>query len=990
MSRDDPFPSASGPVADSGELAAEGDGVEVVATGRYVEGALLGRGGMGEVRWLRDGLLQRDVARKVLRATSAHAEARLLREARLTARLEHPGIVPVYDAGRDEEGRLFFTMRVVRGQTLARAFAEHPPPRLEGPWLRHFLDACEAVAYAHSVGVVHRDLKPSNILVGAFGETQVADWGLAAWLDEDVVPTDASGPPPGPGLTRDGAVVGTPAYMSPEQARGERATPASDVWALGAVLYELLGGNPPHGRGTSSEVLERLQEPEPPSALPGVPPDLWALVERALQPEAGARYPSAFELAEDLARWIDGRPVHAYVYSPWELLARTARAWRAPMVVGGVASIALLVGAAVAWQRTAAERDRALAAEAVAVEARVAADRSHAASLVQQAQNALDDGEHALSERLAVQALGLDASPEALGVLVSWAGQPRPERGASWNLPPDCRNPRFGVDASVVLCTGGEGVRVATAEGPVHDFPGARSVGWPGDGSALVGDGQTLLWLGPDGVERGRHGTTHATSLEARPGSPEAMSLIRSNLVHHDPRRGESVEYEVCDVPGQLAWRHDGLLAVACESREVFVGPPDALERWSTLPTSAHLASLAWTPDDGLVAGTLKGDVVRFAPDGSVLGMFSAGSSAVVAVDEVDGRVAALDVLRHVSVWSTEGLPLTRLPPGLARDLRWEDGRLWVLDDEQARPWVIGPGVGRGVHPGSEGVSSVAMSRDGQRMACARGDGTVELFGRDGATAHRTLGDRVVKDVAFARDGSVVAAAFLGDHGIHLLDPVNGSTVARWPSPRLVSRVAWLADGRLVATPFKEVVYVMDGTGVVEVPGVFAVDLEASPDGRSLGLLGRYGRLVRFDGETHAILGDDDEATAVAALDDGGLLVARPGEVLRLDRQGRRVDRLVGARETYLDVQVSPDGRYVLASSLDGWVSAWALDGDGTPVARWSGFEERVASLAVGPDGRVLAGSWDHTCRLADLSVLDEAPAELAEDVAAAWGPTSR
>ena len=366
MSHDPPFPSGSGPAADSGELADGSSPVSVAERGRYVEGSLLGRGGMGEVRWLHDDLLQRDVARKTtLRGLSPQAEARLLREARLTAHLEHPGIVPVYDAGRDEEGRLYFTMRVVRGQTLARAFAESPPPRLTGPWLRHFLDACEAVAYAHSVGVIHRDLKPSNILVGAFGETQVGDWGLAAWLnDRPLGPTDEPGEPPGPGLTRDGAVVGTPAYMSPEQARGEPATPASDVWALGAVLYELLGGEPPLGRGSSAETRARLPSPPSPARLPGVPADLWALVARALQPSPTDRYPTAQQLAEDLARWLDGLPVHAHTYSRWELLVRTARVWRAPLTVGGLAAVALVAGGALAWQRTADERDRALVAEA--------------------------------------------------------------------------------------------------------------------------------------------------------------------------------------------------------------------------------------------------------------------------------------------------------------------------------------------------------------------------------------------------------------------------------------------------------------------------------------------------------------------------------------------------------------------------------------------------------------------------------------------------
>ncbi|MBY0396674.1 MAG: serine/threonine protein kinase, partial [Thermoleophilia bacterium] len=203
----------------------------------------VGAGGMGEVYRTRDLPLGRDLALKVLRPAFARdraAERRFLREARITAGLQHPGIVPVHNLGRLADGRLFFTMKLVRGQTLHQLLRDKAAGLLSV-----FERVCEAVGYAHGQGVIHRDLKPANIMVGAFGEVQVMDWGLANRGHKPTEEASAGLAADEDDSTQAGTVMGTPAYMPPEQARGEPLDERADVFALGAILCETLTGEPP-------------------------------------------------------------------------------------------------------------------------------------------------------------------------------------------------------------------------------------------------------------------------------------------------------------------------------------------------------------------------------------------------------------------------------------------------------------------------------------------------------------------------------------------------------------------------------------------------------------------------------------------------------------------------------------------------------------------------------------------------------------------------
>ena len=291
---------------------------------RYEARSVLGEGGMGEVRLTRDRLIGRDVALKVMRpgvAVHQDLRERFVREARVQGQLEHPAIVPVYDLGVDPDGNVFFTMKRVRGKTLDAvidALASGDPEAARRYSRRKLLTAfssvCLAVDFAHAHGVLHRDLKPGNIILGDFGEVYVLDWGLAklAGSAEDVGITPIELAADGAAPTLVGALVGTPGYMAPEQARGdvERVDVFADVYALGAILFEILALEPLHPlASTEAAIVSTLRGVDArPSArtLGEYPPELEAICVRATASDPLARFGGARELSNAIERFLDG------------------------------------------------------------------------------------------------------------------------------------------------------------------------------------------------------------------------------------------------------------------------------------------------------------------------------------------------------------------------------------------------------------------------------------------------------------------------------------------------------------------------------------------------------------------------------------------------------------------------------------------------------------------------------------------------------------
>jgi hypothetical protein len=287
--------------------------VPIVDASAYRVVREVARGGVGCILEAVDTRLGREVALKKLLRPGVEVP-RFVREAMLTARLQHPGIVPIHEVGQLTSGEPFIAMKLVRGRSLREEVRARTTIAARIELVSAVLAVADAVAYAHSQRVIHRDLKPSNVLLGSFGETVVVDWGLAKHLDAVEQAPAGKLPDGGADATALGAVIGTPAYMPPEQALGNPVDERADVYALGAMLYEVLSGAPPIEGDSAREVIDKLLHARPvplAARTSGIPRELAAIVEKAMMADPAARYRDAYELAVDLRRFQVGQMVSA-------------------------------------------------------------------------------------------------------------------------------------------------------------------------------------------------------------------------------------------------------------------------------------------------------------------------------------------------------------------------------------------------------------------------------------------------------------------------------------------------------------------------------------------------------------------------------------------------------------------------------------------------------------------------------------------------------
>jgi hypothetical protein len=378
VTADEPAGNVALPPPSAGRLAAP---LQVRDPDRYHVLGEHGRGGLGRVSRAHDKELGRHVAIKELHSRGTVGEIRFLREALITARLEHPGIVPIHEAGRWPDGTPFYVMKLVAGRSLKELLAERVTVDARLELLHHVIAVADAVAYAHKRKIIHRDLKPANVIAGEFGETVVIDWGLAKDLTvaEDLgVDHSPYRIAPLDDLTATGSVLGTPMYMAPEQWRGEAVDQRADVYAIGAMLWELcsLQRVPPEDVRRRDRMLRRA----------GIDKDLITIIGKALAHDPADRYQDAGQLADDLKAFKSGARIAARRYSLPAMLAHWTRRNRALSVTVFTAFV-LGIGGAISYvTNIASERDRADAALAASELQQQRAEQANSELVLQNAE----------------------------------------------------------------------------------------------------------------------------------------------------------------------------------------------------------------------------------------------------------------------------------------------------------------------------------------------------------------------------------------------------------------------------------------------------------------------------------------------------------------------------------------------------------------------------------------------------------------------------
>jgi len=378
---------------------------------RYAEQETIGKGGMGEIVLCVEHNTRREVAMKrMLPAAAKHPRqrARFVEEAQVTAQLEHPNIVPVHELGRDEQGAIYFTMKLVKGRSLSEILTtarKGEETHSLGELLQIFLKVCDGVAFAHSRGVIHRDLKPANIMVGDFGEVLVMDWGIARILGREEIAgeDDETGVQSSrqdtelPGLhTVDGSAMGSPSYMPPEQATGEidKIDHRSDIYSLGAILYNILTLKRPVEGGTVEAIMNKvvrggIHPPERRTPERNIPRELSGVAMKCLAKYRRDRYASIPDLQRDVSLYLEGRSVSAAPDTFAQALVKLVKRNRPVSVSIAAAAVILIAVASVAFIRVTGAMQRAILGEQKAVTAQQ-----------QQRATAL-----AASERFAMQAI---------------------------------------------------------------------------------------------------------------------------------------------------------------------------------------------------------------------------------------------------------------------------------------------------------------------------------------------------------------------------------------------------------------------------------------------------------------------------------------------------------------------------------------------------------------------------------------------------------
>ncbi|WP_225409956.1 serine/threonine-protein kinase [Stigmatella hybrida] len=945
-----PSPGQLLPVVDPALYALEGE---------------LAHGGIGRILRARDLRLGRAVALKQILSPSPEAESRFMTEALVTARLQHPSIVPVHEVGRWPDGELFYSMKLVSGRSLAEVVSELKSLKERLAFLPHVLAVAEAMAYAHSERIIHRDLKPANILVGGFGETVVIDWGLAKDLSRADPPSapDAFSPAAlssDGGLTRVGTVMGTPAYMPPEQAAGMPVDERADVYALGAILYHLLAGARPYDGDTSDQVLTRvIKGPPPPlaSLQEFIPRDLLAIVTKAMARRPEDRYATARELAEDLRRFQTGQIVGAYAYSRMELLRRFLRRYRAVVTVTGVALLVLAAVGTESVLEILAQRDAARASRQQAQELSDSLLLTKARDIVEEAPNDSLESLRGISAGFnqwsAARVVAADA--QAHGFATVLRGHTQHINDIAFTASGD-----YLISASDDHTLRVWDTRLGKSHRLLRDDARTETDTDTDDVwriQMLPGGG--FISSGKDGVLRQWDLATGKARLFATlPGPVSALTLGCQDRCLLAATQTDEVLYSWDLGTGQLRTFHTGVpgieeLLASPRGPWVFVrGYQDAPSALGDVKGGAFQvlnqarSTVGGFSEDGLLfTVNIQGELHRWvpgAPEGQLLARGLGIGTALTFVPRTP----------WVVIGTQEGvIRLRNASTGEAREFRQHEGSVTSLDvtsdgqylasasaDRTSILWELETGEPRVLRRARQQAHLVQFSPDDQQLAVASFNGQVRLFSMQDKLHH----------VLFSGVGPQVSLE-LSPEGDWL------ATLSRQGELRLFEA--------------------RSGTLFLNAPGFVPDALSFSPAGQWLAVGGSDGRVHLYEPSTGsklaALQGHTARVVAVGFSASGEHLASadEQGNVWVWEA-GEGKGTLLGTHESRVwQLAFSPDGKRLATACDDGTVRVWELETGTFRVL--SGHTGAVRTVAFSPkplNGEVLVtGGMDHRVIFWDL-----------------------
>jgi WD40 repeat protein/predicted Ser/Thr protein kinase len=962
------------PLAENDEFATETFHLDVSVTkskpsvratvryfGDYELLSEIARGGMGVVYKARQVNLNRVVALKMILAgqlASPEDVKRFYAEAEAAANLDHPGIVPIFEIGA-HENQHYFSMAYIEGRSLADRVKDGPLPPREAAELTRKL--AEAMAYAHSKGVIHRDLKPANVLLDANGEPKVTDFGLAKKVENDS------------GLTRTGAIMGTPSYMPPEQAAGktDEVGPLADLYSLGAILYCLLTGRPPFQAANPMDTLRQVLEREPVSIstiYPEIQRDLETICHKCLQKEPAKRYASAQELADDLGRWLRGEPIRARAVSNAERAYRWVK--RNPVISGFAATttVALLIGTIV----SSLFGFVAIKEAGIARTAERRAKQSEATAIASQEQT-----EAALARSnyfLAQARWDANRVGEAFDLLQSI---PKRQRYVEWHLSrrefDQCQFTCYGHRGQVnCLCFSPDGTRIAT-------------------GSA---DTTIKIWNALTGEE--------FSTLEGHSGSVEAVTFSPDGL--RIASGGDDQTIRIWDALTGTEMSIIKTTSEASKRRDALRQSPPGDIRFS----AGGIASLKFSPDGTQIASSLNSEIITATglvfletldevtvwdvSTGTALTSLNGHAGQVNCLSfSADGKqIATGSTDETVKIWDvstgTERISLKGHSKNVTSvDFSPENNRIVTGSlDNTAKIWDLMNGTEVKALIGHQSfVEDVAYSPDGTQIITGCGDGTIKIWdastGKDLATLRGHCG--AVSCIRFSPDSSLILSGS-EDNTVKMWDALTGSDLFHLKGHEsYINCVSFTRDGNLIASgSHDESIRIWDVSTRMEIATIrghagSVSSLIFSPAGDRI-ISGSSDATIKIwdttsGSELKGLVGHSGEISCVSLSPDGRQIASssHDGTIRVWDAlTGKELTTLFGHSGEVSSVKFSPNGTLIASTGRDKTIRIWKAE-TSEELRTLRGHSEWILSLAFNPDGtQVATGSYDKTIRIWDVS----------------------